>query len=174
MPSCFSGSMNEFPWRVGIGYDVHRLAPQRRLVLGGVEIAHPLGLLGHSDADVLTHAVMDALLGAAGLGDIGQYFPSNDPAYKDADSLVLLRRVCKLLCQAGWAPANLDATVIAESPKLAPHLPAVRERLAGATGLQPEKVSVKATTNEHLGFVGRGEGIAALAVALIQRCSPAL
>lgn len=157
--------------RVGCGYDVHRLAPDRRLVLGGVELAHPagLGLLGYSDADVLTHAIMDALLGAAGLGDIGRHFPPSDPAYRDADSLDLLRRVVALLRAEGWRVVNVDATVVAEAPRLAPYVAAMRERLGAALGIPPTNVSVKATTAEGLGPVGVGEGIEARAVALLDR-----
>lgn len=153
--------------RVGVGYDVHRLAAGRRLVLGGVEIASPLGLLGHSDADVLTHAIMDALLGAAALGDIGQHFPPSDEQWRDADSLALLARVTALLVERGWRVGNVDATVVLERPKLAPHVPAMRARLAEAMGVTPAGVSVKATTNEGMGFIGREEGAAAHAVALI-------
>ena len=153
--------------RIGHGYDVHRLAPERKLILGGVELPCEKGLLGHSDADVLTHAVMDALLGAAALGDIGRLFPDSDPAYEGADSLVLLGRVTEVLAEHGYRIGNVDATVLAQRPKLAPHIPAMRERLAGAMGIDPEQVSVKATTEEGLGFTGAGEGIAAHAVALI-------
>ncbi len=153
--------------RIGQGYDVHRLTPGRRLILGGVQIPFELGLLGHSDADVLTHAVMDALLGAAGLGDIGQHFPDNDPAYAGADSLVLLEQVAGKLAAAGWRLGNLDATIIAQRPKLAPHLPLMRENLAAALGASPEQINVKATTEEGLGFTGTGQGIAAQAVALL-------
>lgn len=155
--------------RVGIGYDVHRLAPGRRLVLGGVEIAHPLGLEGHSDADVVLHALMDALLGAAGLGDIGQHFPPGDPRYRDADSLGLLDAVAGRLRDAGWRVVNVDVAVLAERPKLLPHLPLMRERIAARLGVDPAGVGLKATTNERLGFVGREEGIAAYAVALLDR-----
>ena len=154
--------------RIGHGYDVHRLAPERKLILGGVELPFEKGLLGHSDADVLAHAVMDALLGAAALGDIGKLFPDNDPAYEGADSLVLLRRVTEVLAEHGYRIGNVDATVLAQRPKLAPHIPAMRERLAGAMGIDLDQVSVKATTEEGLGFTGTGEGIAAHAVALIQ------
>ena len=154
--------------RIGHGYDVHRLVEGRRLVLGGVEIPWEKGLLGHSDADVLTHAVMDALLGAAALGDIGKLFPDSDPAYEGADSLVLLRRVTGVLAEHGYQIGNVDATVLAQRPKLAPHIPAMREKLAGAMGIDPEQVSVKATTEEGLGFTGAGEGVAAHAVALIE------
>ena len=155
--------------RSGIGFDSHRLEAGRRLVLGGVEIPHERGLLGHSDADVLIHAAMDALLGAAALGDIGVHFPPSDPAYRDSDSRELLARVRELLAREGWRPVNLDCTVIAESPRLAPHAPAMREVLAATLGLAPDRVSIKATTNEGLGFLGREEGIAAIAVALIAR-----
>lgn len=153
--------------RIGQGYDVHRLVPERKLILGGVQIPFELGLLGHSDADVLTHAIMDALLGAAGLGDIGQHFPDNDPAYAGADSLALLRQVMSKLAAAGWQAGNVDATVIAQRPKLAPHLPQMRENLAEAMGVTPEQINLKATTEEGLGFTGSGQGIAAQAVALL-------
>ncbi len=153
--------------RIGHGYDVHRLGEGRALILGGVAIPYAKGLLGHSDADVLTHAVMDALLGAAALGDIGQHFPDSDPAYKGADSLALARAVAQKLAAAGWRVGNLDATVLCQAPKLAPHIPAMRKNLAGALGLEPGQVSVKATTEERLGFTGAGEGIAAHAVALL-------
>jgi 2-C-methyl-D-erythritol 2,4-cyclodiphosphate synthase len=154
--------------RVGIGYDIHRLAPDRRLVLGGVAIEHPTGLVGHSDGDVLLHAIMDALLGAAGLGDLGTHFPSDDPDYKGASSLVLLRRVAKLLDDAGLTVASVDATVIAEAPRLAPHTDAMRKGVAEAVGLTAERVSVKATTNDGLGALGAGQAIAALATALLE------
>ena len=153
--------------RIGHGYDVHRLVEGRKLILGGVEIPFEKGLLGHSDADVLAHAVMDALLGAAALGDIGKLFPDSDPAYSGADSLVLLRRVAEVLAEHGYGIGNVDATVLAQRPKLAPHIPEMRERLAAAMGISPGQVSVKATTEEGLGFTGTGEGIAAHAVALI-------
>ena len=155
--------------RIGHGYDVHRMVPGRKLILGGVEIPCEKGLLGHSDADVLAHAVMDALLGAAALGDIGKLFPDNDPVYEGADSLVLLQRVTEVLMENGYAVGNVDATVLAQRPKLAPHIPAVRERLAQAMGISTDQVSVKATTEEGLGFTGAGEGIAAHAVALIEK-----
>lgn len=154
--------------RIGQGYDVHRLVPDRALILGGVHVEHTLGLLGHSDADVLTHAVMDALLGAAGLGDIGQMFPDTDPAYAGADSLELLSQVADRLAQGGFAVENVDATVIAQRPKLAPHIPQMRENLARTLGLSADRVNVKATTEERLGFTGREEGIAAQAVALVE------
>ena len=154
--------------RIGHGYDVHRLVPGRKLVLGGVDIPWEKGLLGHSDADVLTHAVMDALLGAAGLGDIGKHFPDTDPAYKGADSLKLLERVVVLLEERGFAVGNVDATVLAQRPKLAPYIPKMRENLARVMGVDPSRVNVKATTEEGLGFTGSGEGMAAHAVALIE------
>ena len=155
--------------RIGHGYDVHRLVPERKLILGGVELPFEKGLLGHSDADVLTHAVMDALLGAAALGDIGRLFPDSDPAYEGADSLVLLRQVTQVLAEHGYRIGNVDATVLAQRPKLAPHIPAMREKLADAMGIAVEQVSVKATTEEGLGFTGTGEGIAVHAVALIEK-----
>jgi 2-C-methyl-D-erythritol 2,4-cyclodiphosphate synthase len=151
----------------GIGWDVHQLAEGRRLVLGGVELEHDRGLLGHSDADVLTHAVMDALLGAAGLGDIGEHFPDSDPAYEGADSITLLKDVVALL--GNREILHVDTTVLMERPKLAPHKQAIRETLAGALGVAPDRVNVKATTNETMGFVGREEGVAALAVATLSR-----
>ena len=155
--------------RVGHGYDVHRLVEGRTLILGGVTVPFDRGLLGHSDADVLTHAVMDALLGAAALGDIGQLFPDSDAAYAGADSIALLRRVTALLREHGWQVGNVDATVVAQAPKLAPYVPEMRRRLAEAMGLDVDCVSVKATTEERLGFTGSGEGMAAHAVALIER-----
>ena len=153
--------------RIGHGYDVHRLVEDRKLILGGVEIPFEKGLLGHSDADVLLHAVMDAVLGAAALGDIGQHFPDNDPAYKGADSLQLTREVAKIIAAHGYRVGNIDATILCQRPKLAPHIPAMREKIADAFGLPVDAVSVKATTEEHLGFTGRGEGIAAHAVCLV-------
>ena len=155
--------------RIGHGYDVHRLEAGRKLILGGVLIPWERGLLGHSDADVLTHAVMDALLGALALGDIGGMFPDSDPAYAGADSIALLEQVARRVAAAGWRLGNLDATVIAQAPKLAGYLPVMRQRLAAACGAPVEAVSVKATTEEHLGFTGRGEGIAAHAVCLLER-----
>ncbi len=155
--------------RVGHGYDVHRLTEGRKLILGGVEIPFEKGLLGHSDADVLAHGVMDALLGAAGLGDIGRHFPDTDPAYRGADSLGLLARVAGLLGERGWSVGNVDATILAQRPKLAPHIPQMAENLAKAMGVPPDRVNVKATTEEGLGFTGSGEGMAAHAVALITR-----
>lgn len=155
--------------RIGHGYDVHRLAEGRRLILGGVDIPWERGLLGHSDADVLTHAVMDALLGAAGLGDIGRHFPDTDPAYAGADSLKLLAYVVALLRERGFTVGNVDATVLAQRPKLAPHIPQMRDNLARTMEVGPEQVNVKATTEEGLGFTGSGEGMAAHAVALIEK-----
>ena len=155
--------------RVGHGYDVHRLTEGRALILGGVTVPFDRGLLGHSDADVLTHAVMDALLGAAALGDIGKLFPDSDAAYAGADSIALLERVTALLREHGWQVGNVDATVVAQTPKLAPYIPEMRQRLAEAMGLDVDCVSVKATTEERLGFTGSGEGMAAHAVALIER-----
>ena len=155
------------PFRTGIGYDIHRFAPGRRLVLGGVEIPHELGLYGQSDADVLLHAIADAILGAAALGDIGQHFPPGDARFRDADSQDLLRESVRLARAAGWAPANIDATLLAEAPRIGPHVPLMRERIASCLGLGPDAVGVKATTNETLGAIGRREGIAALAVATL-------
>ena len=155
--------------RVGHGYDVHRLVEGRALILGGVTVPFDRGLLGHSDADVLTHAVMDALLGAAALGDIGKLFPDSDAAYAGADSIALLERVTALLRERGWQVGNVDATVVAQTPKLAPYIPDMRRRMAEAMGLDVDCVSVKATTEERLGFTGNGEGMAAHAVALIER-----
>ena len=154
--------------RIGHGYDVHRLAEGRRLILGGVEIPYEKGLDGHSDADVLTHAVMDALLGAAALGDIGKRFPDTDDRYLGADSIELLRAVNVALAEHGWRLGNLDATVIAQRPKLAPYIDQMRARIAAALGADISAVSVKATTEEHLGFTGDGSGIAAHAVCLIE------
>ena len=155
--------------RIGHGYDVHRLVEGRALILGGVTIPWEKGLLGHSDADVLAHAIADSLLGAAALGDIGGLFPDTDPAYKNADSLKLLSEVVRVLSEAGYHPANIDATVLAQAPKLKPYIPAMRERLAAACGMDASAVSVKATTEEGLGFTGNGEGMAAHAVCLITK-----
>lgn len=154
-------------FRIGHGYDVHRLVEGRPLILGGVTIPWEKGLLGHSDADVLAHAVADALLGAAALGDIGCLFPDTDPRYKGADSLKLLSEVVRVLREAGYAPVNIDAAVLAQAPKLKPHIPQMREKLAAACGMTVSSVSVKATTEEGLGFTGTGEGMAAHAVCLI-------
>lgn len=151
--------------RVGIGYDIHRLAAGRRLRLGGVAIEHPKGLVGHSDGDVLLHALMDALLGAANLGDLGRHFPSDDPAYAGAHSVELLRRVGGLVREHGFSVGSLDATVIAQAPRLAPQVQAMREAIAGALGIAADRVSVKATTNDGLGVIGAEEAIAALAIA---------
>lgn len=156
-------------FRIGHGYDVHRLVEGRPLILGGVSIPYEKGLLGHSDADVLTHAVADALLGAAALGDIGGLFPDTDPAYKDADSLKLLSVVVKVVRDAGYTVSNIDATVLAQAPKLKPHITKMREKLAAACDIPVDAVSVKATTEEGLGFTGSGEGIAAHAVCLVER-----
>ena len=155
--------------RIGIGYDVHKLVPGRKLILGGVEIPHELGLLGHSDADVLTHAIMDALLGALALGDIGQHFPDTDEAYKGADSLALLGRVVVLLGEHGYEVGNIDSIIIAEKPKMKPHIPEMREKIAGVLGVGIDRISVKATTEEKLGFTGREEGISSQAVVLLNR-----
>lgn len=156
--------------RIGHGYDVHRLTENRPLILGGVTVPFDQGLLGHSDADVLTHAVMDALLGAAALGDIGHLFPDSDDAYAGADSVALLRRVTAVLRECGFVPVNVDGTVLAQRPKLAPYIPEMRRNLAQAMGLDVSCVSVKATTEEALGFTGREEGMASHAVALIEKC----
>ena len=154
-------------FRIGHGYDVHKLVTGRKLILGGVTIPHETGLLGHSDADVLAHAVSDALLGAAALGDIGGFFPDNDPKYQDADSIELLRQVCVELYDRGYAIENIDATVIAQAPKLKPYIEQMRKNLAQACEINVNQISVKATTEEHLGFTGRKEGIAVHAVCLI-------
>ena len=153
--------------RIGHGYDVHRLVEGRKLILGGVEVPHTLGLLGHSDADVLTHAVMDALLGAAALGDIGRHFPDTDPAYAGADSLKLLDHVVELLEEKGYQVGNVDATILAQKPKLALYIEKMRDNLAARMKVEPDQVNVKATTEEKLGFTGAEEGIAAHAVALL-------
>lgn len=153
--------------RSGIGYDVHQFAKNRKLILGGVEIPYEMGLLGHSDADVLLHAIADALLGAAALGDIGVHFPPGDVRWKDLDSIEILNHAVGLLGDHGWKPVNIDATVIAEAPKISPHVQRMRERIAQASGLQVDAISIKATTNETMGFVGRREGIAAIATAMI-------
>ncbi len=153
--------------RIGNGYDIHQLSPGRPLILGGVEIPHSLGLLGHSDADALTHAIMDAMLGALSLGDIGYYFPPTDPQWAGADSLVLLTKVNQLIREQGWQVGNIDSVVVAERPKLKPHISTMRDRLAEVLELAPNQIGIKATTNEKLGPVGREEGIAAYAVALL-------
>ena len=154
--------------RIGHGYDVHRLVEGRKLILGGVDIPYEKGLLGHSDADVLLHAISDALLGAAALGDIGKHFPDTDPRYEGADSLRLLQEVGRLIHEAGYTVGNIDATVLCQAPKLAPHIQTMRANIAQALGVEVDKVSVKATTEEHLGFTGQGQGIAAHAVALLE------
>jgi len=155
--------------RIGLGYDVHRLAPDIPLVIGGINIPHSQGLIGWSDADVLTHAVMDALLGAAALGDIGMHFPPNDPQYKDVSSLLLLGKVRHLLEKSGYKVGNVDVTVVAEQPKLAPHFDDMRTALAMALSCEPSDIGIQATTSEKLGFVGREEGIAAWAIAAIEK-----
>ena len=154
--------------RIGHGYDVHRLVEDRKLILGGVDIPYEKGLLGHSDADVLTHAVMDALLGAAALGDIGKHFPDSDEKYKGADSIELCKHVSELLLKKGYKPINVDATVVAQAPKLAPHIEQMRKNLAAALMIPTDSVNVKATTEEHLGFTGEKLGISAHAVCLIE------
>ena len=156
--------------RLGHGYDVHRLVEGRELIVGGVAIPYEKGLLGHSDADVLAHAVSDALLGAAGLGDIGGMFPDDDPATLGADSLELLRQVAARLREQGWRPANIDATIVAQKPKMKPYIAAMRNNLAAACGIEPACVNVKATTEESMGFTGSGEGMAAHAVCLLEAC----
>ncbi|MDY5665100.1 MAG: 2-C-methyl-D-erythritol 2,4-cyclodiphosphate synthase [Blautia sp.] len=153
--------------RVGMGYDVHRLAEGRNLILGGVQIPWEKGLLGHSDADVLIHAIMDALLGAAALGDIGRHFPDTDPAYEGISSVMLLKHVAELLQENGYGITNIDATIIAQKPKMAPHIPQMRENIADALGIGLSALNIKATTEEGLGFTGRGEGIASQAICLL-------
>ncbi len=155
--------------RVGIGYDVHKLTKGRKLILGGVEIPYEKGLLGHSDADVIVHAIMDALLGAAALGDIGQHFPDTDPAYKGISSLELLGQVGELLEEKDYEIGNIDGIIIAQQPKMMPYLDEMRRNVAGALGIEEDQVSIKATTEEHLGFTGRGEGIAAQAICGIEK-----
>ena len=157
--------------RIGHGYDVHRLVPNRALILGGVRLDYPLGLDGHSDADVLTHAVMDALLGAAGLGDIGKHFPDTDHSYKGIDSQILLSMVHDLLASRHLRVGNIDVTVIAQVPKLAPHISAMEQNLAATLKMEPSKINIKATTEEHLGFTGRREGISCHAVCLLEECA---
>ena len=155
--------------RVGLGYDAHRLVMGRPLILGGVDIPHTRGLLGHSDADVLSHAIGDALLGAVGAGDLGTHFPDRDPAYKDISSLILLERIMAMVRDRGFAPVNVDATVVAQEPRLAPHIPKMQANLARVLGLTPMDINIKATTTEHMGFAGRGEGMAAYAVVLVTK-----
>lgn len=154
--------------RIGMGYDVHKLVPNRDLILGGVKIPHELGLLGHSDADVLLHSIMDALLGAAALGDIGKHFPDTDPAYKGADSVKLLEHVGKLIREAGYSIENIDATIIAQRPKMRPHIDTMRRNIKEALGIELDQINVKATTEEGLGFTGSEEGISAQAICLLQ------
>ena len=155
--------------RIGHGYDVHKLVKGRKLILGGVDVPFEKGLLGHSDADVLTHAVMDALLGAAAMGDIGKHFPDNDPLYEGADSILLLKEVCQMLHRAGYQIENIDATLLAQRPKLLPFIELMRQKIAQSCGIVKEQVNLKATTEEGLGFTGSGEGIAAHAVCLLSR-----
>lgn len=162
-------TQNAVPFRIGEGWDVHALVPGRPLIIGGVGIPHPLGLLGHSDADVLLHAITDALLGAAGLGDIGRHFPDTDPTFKGSDSLQLLSEVARRVSDAGYLIGNVDSTVVAQAPKLASHIPAMCERIAGALAVEPACVNVKAKTAEKLGPVGQGLSIEARAVALLVR-----
>lgn len=159
--------MNSFPFRVGQGYDCHALVPERKLIIGGVEIPHKTGLQGHSDADVLLHAIVDAIVGAAGLGDIGRHFPDTDAHFKDADSRVLLRAAVQSVAEAGYVVGNIDATIIAQAPKMAPHIPQMVSNIAADLGVDVSQVNVKAKTNEKLGYLGREEGIAAEVVALI-------
>jgi 2-C-methyl-D-erythritol 2,4-cyclodiphosphate synthase len=161
--------MDDMEFRIGQGFDVHAFAENRKLIIGGVEILHERGLLGHSDADVLLHAICDALLGAAGLGDIGRHYPDNDAKFKDIDSRELLRDVCDQLRDLGWRVGNVDATIIAQAPKMSPHIPDMEENIADDLDIAPDQVNVKATTTERLGFTGRGEGIAAQAVCLLVR-----
>ncbi|MEO1093891.1 MAG: 2-C-methyl-D-erythritol 2,4-cyclodiphosphate synthase [Cyanobacteria bacterium J06638_28] len=158
--------------RIGNGYDIHRLVPGRPLILGGVRIEHELGLLGHSDADALTHAITDALLGALSLGDIGLYFPPSDPQWAGANSLKLLEQVYQMVCDRNWAIVNVDSVVVAERPKLKPHIAMMKETLAKALAIAPDQIGVKATTNEKLGPTGREEGIAAYAVVLLAEALP--
>jgi 2-C-methyl-D-erythritol 2,4-cyclodiphosphate synthase len=155
--------------RVGLGYDAHRLAAGRPLILGGVAIPYEKGLAGHSDADVLSHAIGDALLGAVGAGDLGTHFPDKDPAYKDISSLILLERIMAVVRGRGFQPVNVDATLVAQEPRLAPHIPKMQANLAPILGLTPADVNIKATTTEHMGFTGRGEGLAAYAVVLVDK-----
>jgi len=154
--------------RIGIGYDTHKLVVGRKLIIGGVEIPYERGLMGHSDADVLLHAIIDALLGAAALGDIGRHFPAGDPEYKDISSLILLDKTNGLVSRAGYRPTNVDSTIIAQKPKMAPYIGRMRDNISQRLGISMDRVSVKATTNEELGAIGREEGIAAIAVALIE------
>ncbi|HJV53432.1 MAG TPA: 2-C-methyl-D-erythritol 2,4-cyclodiphosphate synthase [Noviherbaspirillum sp.] len=161
--------MNPFPFRVGQGYDCHALVPGRSLIIGGVTISHKMGLLGHSDADVLLHAITDAILGAAGLGDIGRHFPDTDPQFAGADSRALLREACRRVTVAGYLIGNVDATIIAQAPKMAPHIAQMTANVAADLDVAATQVNIKAKTNEKLGYLGREEGIAAEAVALVYR-----
>jgi len=161
--------MNPLNFRIGEGWDVHALVPGRKLILGGVEIPHITGLLGHSDADVLLHAITDAVLGAAGLGDIGRHFPDTDAQFKGADSAILLQEAMRRVREAGWALVNIDCTIVAQAPKLAPHMQAIHASVAKALGVQPDQVNVKAKTAEHLGPVGMGHSMEARAVVLLTR-----
>ena len=156
-------------FKVGIGIDAHRLAKGRPLIIGGVKIPYDLGLLGHSDADVLIHAIIDGILGALALGDIGIHFPDNDPAYKDIDSTILLRKVMELVKKEGYRINNLDNTIVAEMPKLAPHIPGMKERLSEVLNILPGQINIKATTTEGMGFCGRGEGISAISIVSIKK-----
>ena len=156
-------------FRIGNGYDVHRLVTGRKLILGGVEIPHPLGLEGHSDADALTHAICDAILGALGAGDIGKYFPDTDPKWKGVSSLILLKEVGAKCAERGFAISNIDSIIAAQKPKIAPHIEAMQQNIASALGVDPTQINVKATTTETLGYVGREEGMAAYAVALLEK-----
>jgi 2-C-methyl-D-erythritol 2,4-cyclodiphosphate synthase len=164
--------MNTLPFRIGQGYDCHALVEGRKLIIGGVEIPHSRGLLGHSDADVLLHAITDAILGAAGLGDIGRHFPDTDPRFAGADSRVLLREACARVRAAGYGVGNIDATIIAQAPKMAPHIPQMVVNIAADLGIEASQVNIKAKTNEKMGFLGREEGIASEAVALIIAVEP--
>lgn len=161
--------MNSFSHRIGIGNDIHRLVAGRKLILGGVEIPHDKGLLGHSDADSLSHAITDALLGAAGLGDIGTHFSDKDPRWKNADSQMFLQAVCQMLAERGWRIVNIDATILAERPKMMPHIPAMKETLAATMNIEAAQLNLKAKTNEGLDTIGRGEAIGAQAIALLEK-----
>ena len=161
------------PFRIGEGWDIHQLHGGRPLILGGITIAHTHGLLGHSDADALCHAITDALLGGAGLGDIGRHFPDTDPAFKGADSIALLTEACKRVRAAGWNPVNIDSTIVAQAPKMAPHIPAMCSRIASALGLGVDQVNVKAKTAERMGPVGEGRAIETRAVCLLERIEAA-
>ncbi|MFN8004423.1 MAG: 2-C-methyl-D-erythritol 2,4-cyclodiphosphate synthase [Acidobacteriota bacterium] len=161
--------MNSLSHRIGIGNDIHRLVEGRKLILGGVEIPHDKGLLGHSDADSLSHAITDALLGAAGLGDIGTHFSDKDPRWKNADSQMFLQAVCQMLAERGWRIVNIDATILAERPKMMPHIPAMKETLAATMNIEAAQLNLKAKTNEGLDAIGRGEAIGAQAIALLEK-----